>query len=219
LRAIIERRRYQALAPKDAAAARKFLLELVDRATAPLRTKAAMLRELAELDAAEAADRLSWDDTAEGERLRRYELTCNRTLLRLFELLLKVRRTGEELDLRTITSFGRSLPTGTMGAIEKPRPADATVITPPAEPVRQPDPPIEANRVRELAPNESNFHAQAHSISRQDGPKDFRIDTPHLDRNAGGVGITGKEKMHPALHRVLTGRQSTLLDLSGIFGK
>jgi hypothetical protein len=25
--------------------------------------------------------------------------------------------------------------------------------------------------------------------------------------------------MHPALHRVLTGRQSTLLDLSGIFDR
>ena len=215
----IERRRYQALAPKDAAAARQFLLELVDRATAPLRTKAEMLRELAELDAAEAADRLSWDDTAEGERLRRYELTCNRTLLRMFELLLKVRRTGEELDLGTIASFGRSLPTGTMGAIEKPRPADATVITPPAEPVRQPDPPIEANPVREQAPNEANLHAQAHSNSRQDGHKDFRIDTPHLDWNAGGIGITGKGTIHPAIRRLQTGRDSTLLDLSSIFGK
>ena len=214
-----EQRRYQSLTPKDAAAARQFLLEIVDRATEPLRTKAAMLRELAELDAAEAADRLSWDDTAEGERLRRYELTCNRTLLRLFELLLKVRRTGEELDLRTIASFGRSLPTGTMGAIDRPTPADATVITPPAEPVRQPDPPIEANPVREQAPNEANLHAQAHSISRQDGHKDFRIDTPHLDRNAGGIGITGNGTIHPAIRRLQTGRDSTLLDLSSIFGK
>ena len=40
-----------------------------------------------------------------------------------------------------------------------------------------------------------------------------------MERNTGGMGITGKEKMHPALLRVLTGRQSTLLDLSPIFGK
>jgi hypothetical protein len=35
----------------------------------------------------------------------RYELTCSRTLLRMFELLLKVRRTGEELDIATIASI------------------------------------------------------------------------------------------------------------------
>ena len=47
------------------------LLEIVDRATARLREKAERFRQLAELDAVSAADRLSWDDTAEGERLRR----------------------------------------------------------------------------------------------------------------------------------------------------
>jgi hypothetical protein len=34
-----------------------------------------------------------------------------------------------------------------------------------------------------------------------------------------GVGITGKQKMHPTLHRILTGRESTLLDLASILGK
>ena len=102
----LQQRRYEALAPKDAAAARQWLLELVDRNTEQLRKKADALHELAELDALSAADRLSWDDTPEGERLRRYELTCNRTLLRMFELLLKVRRTGDELDLGTIASSG-----------------------------------------------------------------------------------------------------------------
>jgi hypothetical protein len=91
----LQQRRYEALAPKDAAAARQWLLELVDRNTERLRKKADALHELAELDALSAADRLSWDDTPEGERLRRYELTCQRTLLRMFELLLKVRRTGD----------------------------------------------------------------------------------------------------------------------------
>ena len=98
----LQQRRYDALAPKDAAAARQVLLDIVDRATERLREKAEVLRELAELDAAYAADRLSWDDTPEGERLRRYELTCKRTLLRMFELLLKIRRTGDELEIATI---------------------------------------------------------------------------------------------------------------------
>ena len=74
-----------------------------------MRVKTEALRALAELDAANAADRLSWDDTDEGERLRRYELTCSRTSLRMFELLLKVRRTGEELDIATIASISRSI--------------------------------------------------------------------------------------------------------------
>ena len=181
-------------APKDAAAARQFLLELVDRATEPVRTKAELLQKIADLDAAEAADRLSWDDTAEGERLRRYELTCNRTLLRMFELLLKVRRTGEELDLATIASIGRSVSTGKIHAIDRPAPSAATVTTPSAAPIHKPDPPIEANPVYDIAPNEANSSAQPPSSMRRDGHKGVRIDTPHLDRNAGGNGITGKEK-------------------------
>ena len=31
--------------------------------------------------------------------------------------------------------------------------------------------------------------------------------------------MTGKEKMHPALHRLLTGQGSTLLDMSPIFDR
>jgi hypothetical protein len=213
----LQQRRYEAVAPKDAAAARQWLLELVDRNTERLRKKADALHELAQLDALSAADRLSWDDTPEGERLRRYELTCNRSLLRMFELLLKVRRTGDELDLGTIASIGRSLATSNIDANDRPAPSIASVTTPPPAPLNEPDPPNEANRVREIGPNEANSDVQAPSSTCRDGHKDFRIDTPHLDRNAGGFGTTGKETMHPALHRVLTGRQSTLLDLSGIF--
>jgi hypothetical protein len=215
----MQQRRYDALAPQDAAGARQWLLELVDRTTERLRQRAEVLRELAELDAAYAADRLSWDDTPEGERLRRYDLSCNRTLLRMFELLLKVRRTGEELDLGTIASIGRLLPSGKVGANDRLAPAVATVITPPAEPVKKAVPPIEANPDRENAPNEPNSDVQAPSSTLGDSHKAFRIDTPHLERKAGEIGITGKEKMHPALHRLQTGRERTLLDLSSILGK
>ena len=175
-----------------------------------------MFRGLAELDAACASDRLSWDDSDEGERLRRYDLSCNRTLLRMFELLLKVRRTGGDLDLATIASIGRSAPSSLIGAIDKSTLAVATVITPPAEPVNEPDPPIEANPVRENAPNEANSDVQAPRSMYRDGHKGFRIDTPQLNRKTGGVGITGKLKMHPALHRLLSGRERTLLDMSPI---
>jgi hypothetical protein len=52
----LQHRRYDALTPNDADAAREMLLDLVDRATERLRQKAEVLRELAELDAAYTAD-------------------------------------------------------------------------------------------------------------------------------------------------------------------
>jgi hypothetical protein len=123
------------------------------------------------------------------------------------------------LDVVTIASIGRSVLTGKVDANDRPAPSVAIVMTPPAGAVNEPDPPIEADPVRDIAPNETNPCVQALSSTHKDGHKDLRIDTPHLDRMAGGFGITGKEKVHPALHRVLTGRQSTLLDLSGIFDR
>jgi hypothetical protein len=194
-------------------------MDLVDRATEQLRQKAEVLRELAELSAVPTADRMSWDDTAEGERLRRYEFTCNRTLLRIFELLLKVRRTGDDLDLGTIAIPGSSVPSGKMDAIDIPRSVVATVINPAAEPIQPPDPPIEANPDCESAPNEANSNAHASSSTNCDDRKEFRTDKPQLDCKAGGVGITGNEKIQPALQRLLTGRESTLLDLSSIFDR
>jgi hypothetical protein len=145
------------------------------------------------------------------------ELTCNVTLLRTFDLLLKVRRTGDELDLGTIASLGRSGASGNMSANDIPRPAVATDITPPTEPAQQPEPPIEANPDRENAPNEPNSDVHTNSSAHEDGRKAFRIDTPHLEHKAGKVGITGKEKMHPAIQRLQTGGGATLLDLSLIF--
>jgi hypothetical protein len=70
-------RRSDVLAPKDAAAARQAILEIADLATEQLQAKMDMLCRIAELDAASAADRALSDDTPEGERLRRYEVTCS----------------------------------------------------------------------------------------------------------------------------------------------
>ena len=85
-------------------------MEIVELATEQLQMKMEVLCQIAELDAASAADRASWDDSPEGERLRRYEITCSRTWLRLFDLLLKARHAGEELDFATIASVERSVP-------------------------------------------------------------------------------------------------------------
>jgi hypothetical protein len=134
-------------------------------------------------------------------------------------LLLKVRRTGDELEIATIGSIAHAVSTANMRANDKVAPAAVTGITPPEEADRKPAPPIEANPVRESAPNEANSRVQAPSSVRHDRHKELRIDTPHLDHKAAGIGKTGKETIHPALERVLRGREATLLDLSPIFGK
>jgi hypothetical protein len=184
-----------------------------------LQTKTEALSQIAELDAASAADCASWDESPDGERLRRYEITCSRTWLRMFDLLLKARCAGEELDFDTIASIERLAPARNTGANANCAPSVADVVTPTAEPVKEPDPPIEANPARENAPNEPNPDVQALSSTRSDGHKEFRIDTPHVDGKAGGFGMTGKAKIHPAIQRLQTGRESTLLDLSPIFGR
>ena len=94
----LQSRRYEVIAPNDVAAARQELLEIVDLATEPLQKKLEVLSQIAALDARSAAECASWDDSPEGERLRRYEITCSRTWLRMFELLVKMRSRGEELD-------------------------------------------------------------------------------------------------------------------------
>ena len=210
-------RGYDALAPTDAAAARRMLLDIVDRVTDELEDKAGVYRELAEINLQTAGHRLSCEDTPEGERLRRYELTCKRHWFRMFDLLPKIRKTGAELDIATIASLGRSVPTVTMGEIDQPAPTVADVTSPPAEAIRQPDPPNKANLAQQNAPNEANLHVQAPSQEGRAGHKEHRNDTPHLDRKPGGIGTAGKTKNHPVLDRVLGGRNSNLMNLAPIF--
>jgi hypothetical protein len=210
-------RQYDAIAPKDAAAARQVLLEIVEKNTESLEDKAGVLRELAEVDMLTAGHRLSWDDTAEGEKLRRYELTCKRAWHRMFDLLMRVRHTGgEELDFAPVASVGRSTSAGNMGAIDMPA---RTVVNVNARPYHEPIPTSEANPDREKAPNEANSSVHKIGIERRDGQKAFRIDAPALESEVRGAGITGKDRIHSGLHRLELDRPSPLLDLSPIFGK
>ena len=72
-RRTLQLRRYEDLAPKDAVAARQTLLEIVDLATEQLQTNMEVLRQIAELDAASASERASWDDSVEGLQNRSVE--------------------------------------------------------------------------------------------------------------------------------------------------
>jgi hypothetical protein len=80
--------------PEGEDAARGRLRKIVDRATTRLEALALAHRERAEADAADQAARLSFDASVEGERLRRYQMSCNRALFRTLDTLLKLRRSA-----------------------------------------------------------------------------------------------------------------------------
>jgi len=86
------------LRPKDAAAARQALFDIIDRATAQIALKAEAHRARAELSDSLAGDRLLFDDSPEGERLRRFDLACGRGLARSLDSLLKLRRAANSID-------------------------------------------------------------------------------------------------------------------------
>ena len=71
------------------------LYAIIDRATAQIAVKAEAHRVRAEINDSLAADRLAFDDSPEGERLRRFDLACGRGLARSLDSLLKLRRAPE----------------------------------------------------------------------------------------------------------------------------
>jgi len=82
--------------PRDKAEARTVLLGVVDRAMSRVTSLLAAHQERAEAEAASAADRLAFDDSEEGERLRRFQVAFNRALLRTLDAFLKFRRATDE---------------------------------------------------------------------------------------------------------------------------
>ncbi len=217
-------RPYNALAPKDAVAARQMLLEIVDRAVDELEDKAGVYRELTKVHLETAGRRLSWTTRPEGELpWWRHEMACSRMEFRVFDLLMKVRRTGSELDIATIDSISRSVPTVMMESIDQPEPTVADLIIPPDEPIEQADPPNEANLESENAPNEAKSHVQAPSSEQRDGHKEFRIDTlPTSSRKkSAGTGIGRKKRGGgpKAAGELISVGRSPLLNLAPIFGK
>jgi hypothetical protein len=121
-----------------------------------LEAKADALRQIAEVDADTTVDRLRWDDTPAGEKLRRYDLASKRLWLRLSEMLLRARQNGERLDIGMIQTIGRSAPTIVAMNAEPVVSSDAIGMTPTEEPVKSADLPSEPNFGGEKAPNEAN---------------------------------------------------------------
>jgi hypothetical protein len=88
----LEGRRVDQLRPQDPAAARATLRAIVEQAVIRLEAKLEVHEARAALEAADAVDRLSFDESPDGERLRRFQLAGQRALLRTADTLLKLRR-------------------------------------------------------------------------------------------------------------------------------
>ncbi len=106
------------LTPKDPASGRQVLLGIVDQATQAIQIKADDHRRHAEVNAALLGDCLSFDDSQEGERLRRYELAATRGVARSLDTLLKLRRKGAQVDQAKPAEM--SLFAGGIASAEKP---------------------------------------------------------------------------------------------------
>ena len=124
--------------PEEAEVAKAALLELVSEQEERLET---LLAAHLERESAADPDALGFQDTAEGERLRRYQMACNRTLLRILETL---RRRHREADQPKEGGKRGRKSSGPASGVESPTEADllretfGPVITQDQKPLVQP---------------------------------------------------------------------------------
>ncbi len=97
-------RELDSVKPEDAAKAREALLDIIERATERLKPKAEAHRERARVKAALAADCLAFDDSREGEYLRRFELASGRGVSRSLDDLRKHRQSVVSGRLSVVSS-------------------------------------------------------------------------------------------------------------------
>jgi hypothetical protein len=77
---------------------RQIVIAIIDRAVEEIKAKAAIVAERAERDAKRLADCLSFDDSDEGDRIRKYEQAHQRTMFRSLRELYKTRAETEEVE-------------------------------------------------------------------------------------------------------------------------
>jgi hypothetical protein len=82
--------------------AREELFHVIDRAVGRLRKLAEEHRTRAEANAGLTADLLSFDGSEQGERLRRYEASCSRTLLRTLDALDKRHQAADDAGIEPV---------------------------------------------------------------------------------------------------------------------
>jgi hypothetical protein len=98
---------------------RRILVSIVERAMARVRAQSAVARERAARDAQRRADCLLFDDSMEGERLRRYEASSSRTMLRSISEFFKVRRATEDGDFEPSLEAAATVETENGQAVEQ----------------------------------------------------------------------------------------------------
>jgi hypothetical protein len=102
----LSKRSFATLQPSNAGAAREALRELIDRQTSRLKMILARNQQADLADAAEARDRLAFDPSAEGEKLRRYSHSTARLVNQTIRTYLSVVRCP--LSVATEESGGES---------------------------------------------------------------------------------------------------------------
>jgi hypothetical protein len=207
----------------SAAAAKQMLLDIIDRHIEPLQHRADGLDEIADRLAPYAADRLSWDDTPEGERLRRYEMRCGNTWFRLFDLLHKVRNQGGRLELAAVAAIGESVRVGRVGLYDTAEPAlpaenavSRGATDSPALPNEldsgQETAPTEANCEMSTAPNEANCEMSTApneaNCEMSTAPNEANCEMSTAPNEANCDAPTGLNEADRELHRATTERRN-----------
>ena len=84
--------------PQRDVEARQALFRIIAKAVERLETIAEAHRKLAEINAPLITDKLTFDTSVDGERIRRYEMSCSRTLLRTLAEFNKMHKASDEMD-------------------------------------------------------------------------------------------------------------------------
>ncbi len=96
----LARRNVESLRPADAVSARAFLLELVDRKIERLERLAADRLVFEDSMSGLTTDIMGFDDSVEGERLRRHMATCERAMHRAIATIIKMRKDSQNAGIR-----------------------------------------------------------------------------------------------------------------------
>jgi hypothetical protein len=91
----LKSRQVETLRPPDGAAARAVLLDLVRREISRPETVFDVRQSWADIDRGEQAQRMAFDTSPDGERLRRHVLSTSRVLLRTLDAFVKIRKSVE----------------------------------------------------------------------------------------------------------------------------
>jgi hypothetical protein len=219
----VEGRDVEARTPAHPEAGRAMLLAVVDRAVSRLEALLALRREPSHLERPDAADALAFDDSDEGERLRRYQLASGRTFFRAVGTLLKVRKEAgrDPGDQRaTADTIPFELPHLTTPAIVDPPAFESDETNPisPAIPTADVRPTTGTDALRR--PSETSrcggeWHASQNDETRPGHP-DRRVgdrdSDPQSSADRGGVELPER---HRLVQDELREDQAALADLLG----